>query len=354
MGRAMRTRQDVPTRDARVDQRFDLKGAKGVLIYKYESLPCEFIDISLSGCCVRTRDYFEPGALTAVEVALPLLGIQVKLSGVTQWVGRNRLIGVRFRHPNQRAKNELAGLLSGLVDPSAAAVVKDAVSKSPDIKARGLALSKGMLLLPQQAPPPKAPELPEPDQKIEDEWQATYKRWAEQDRLEGLGSQVDHAPATELQPTEARPDMLDPTADTTSSVLEPQAREAPSTPAPDRPVPCTGPAGSAMDGRLQNTSPNAWNATVRFLANDKQESGVLADLGLAGCIFNMIGSYPGQVASSVEVEFQLRGLHFRMAGVTTGLVNADTAQITFSEISRRRREELLQVLDELRDQNEPS
>lgn len=109
-----------------------------------------------------------------------------------------------------------------------------------------------------------------------------------------------------------------------------------------------------MDGRLQNSSPNAWNATVRFLANDTQVSGVLADLGLAGCIFNMRGSYPGQVTSGVEVEFRLRGLHFRMAGVTTSVVDAHSAQITFCEIGRRRRDELLQVLDELRDQNEQS
>lgn len=152
----MRTHQNVPKRDARGDQRYELNGAKGVLIYKYESLPCEFIDISLSGCCVRTNHYFEPGALSAVEVTLPLLGIQVKLTGITQWVGRNRLIGLRFLHPNQRTKNELASLLSGLVDPSAAAVVKDAVSKSPDIKAHGLSLCKGMQLLPQhqQSPGP--------------------------------------------------------------------------------------------------------------------------------------------------------------------------------------------------------
>jgi hypothetical protein len=43
----------------------------------------------------------------------------------------------------------------------------------------------------------------------------------------------------------------------------------------------------------------------------------------------------------------MRGLHFRLAGVTKGVYDKHTVGIGFLEMSQRRREELIQVLDEL-------
>ena len=204
------------------------------------------------------------------------------------------------------------------------------------IKAHGLALCKGMHLLPKEEHPAAQPEPQpiQPDQKIEDEWQAAYRRWAEQDRLESLASEAGQECCEKSGPEE---------------VLTDARKIAPS----DCQV--SGSDSHAVaegsDGRVQNTSTDGWSATVRLVADIAPVRGVLVDLGLGSCVFRTSGAYPGVLACAVEVEFRMRGLHFRMAGITKSLVDKHCAEIAFSQMSMPRREELAQLLDELHEQN---
>jgi len=322
-------------RDRRRDDRYVLNGAMGRLLYEWDNWPCEFVDISLSGCCLRLKTYFEPGGLAPVEVVVPLLGIQVRLRGVTQWVSLNGLTGVRFVYPSARAKNEFASLLSGLVDDTAAEVVKEAVNSAPEIKAKGLELSNGTVLFPR---PPEGLEHADgrpwvADRTIDAEWEEVYRLRAEQDRLEGLEGQEEDLIAM------------------AGGAAGRESEAAPDADSKDLASASAATAGEDDDERVANMSSEDWSATVRFLQNDAVVSGALADLGLTGCEFKMGGVYPGAPASRVEVEFQMRGLHFRLAGVTTAVVARHAAKIRFVEMSARRREELVQVLDELAEQN---
>jgi hypothetical protein len=129
-----RTR-DARFRDRRVDERYEINAPGGCLNYQGAKYPCEIVDVSLTGCCVRTKAKFLPGNLANVEVVLPLLGMVLRMVGTTQWITRQNLIGVRFLHASSRSKNQLAGLLTGLVDESVvdeirAEVVATARSKS--------------------------------------------------------------------------------------------------------------------------------------------------------------------------------------------------------------------------------
>ena len=202
----LRPGKDARNRDRRRDERHQLNGTQGTLLYRRDSIRCDFIDISVSGCCVRTEEYFEPGALAKVDIILPLCGIQVRLRGITQWVSQNGLVGVRFIHYDPRAKNELTSLLSGLLDEVAAEVVREAVSSSPHIKAKGLLLSQGIVLSPQE--PKELPrESAQPlsvNQRIEDEWQEAYRLRAEQDRLEALELRADQERMVEPALTESQ------------------------------------------------------------------------------------------------------------------------------------------------------
>jgi len=111
-------------RDRRAFDRYEINASGGCLNFKDSKYPCAIVDVSLSGCCVRTESTFLPGNLANVEVVLPLLGMVVRMNGTTQWLTRQNLIGIHFIYSNSRAKNQLAGLLTGLVDQSVAEEVK--------------------------------------------------------------------------------------------------------------------------------------------------------------------------------------------------------------------------------------
>jgi hypothetical protein len=121
-----RTR-DARFRDRRADERYEINAPGGCLNYRGSAFPCEIIDVSLSGCCVRCESKFLPGNLANVEVVLPILGMVLRMVGTTQWLTRQNLIGIRFFHANPRSKNQLAGLLTGLVDQGVAEDVKAAM-----------------------------------------------------------------------------------------------------------------------------------------------------------------------------------------------------------------------------------
>jgi hypothetical protein len=124
-----RTR-DARFRDRRAYERYEINAPGGCLNYKGASFPCEIVDVSLSGCCVRTEGKFHPGNLANVEVVFPILGMVLRMVGTTQWLTRQNLIGIRFFHANSRSKNQLAGLLTGLVDQSVTEEIRAAVVAS--------------------------------------------------------------------------------------------------------------------------------------------------------------------------------------------------------------------------------
>ncbi len=111
-----------------MDDRFDLERSPGTLLHKGSDIPCEMLDISLSGCRLETMRPFTAGALESVRVTLSIHGMLLSIWGITQWTSRERLLGIRFVHPTGRTKNQLAGLLTCVLDETVAEVVKEAIA----------------------------------------------------------------------------------------------------------------------------------------------------------------------------------------------------------------------------------
>jgi len=70
---------------------------------------------------------------------------------------------------------------------------------------------------------------------------------------------------------------------------------------------------------------------------------------LEGCRVRTEQPFTKSVDARVEVCFQMLGLPFQLAGTTRQIVDAHTVEIQFLEISRRKREELAQVIEELQE-----
>jgi hypothetical protein len=269
-GEEARTR-DARYRDRRAYERFDLNASGGCLNYQGARYPCQIVDVSLSGCCLRTEREFLPGNLANVEIELPLLGMVLRMVGTTQWTTREKLIGVRFLHASARSKNQLASLLTGLVDESAVQEVQAAVAA--EVKTGAPALE---MKLPQdwlQKPAPGRKESPKP--------------------------------------------------------------------------PPTGKPERSSKSVAQKMEEGDWPAILRLLKESTPLVGAIIGLRMEGCNFCPAEPFKAGIHIRVEVEFQMRGLPFRLGGVIEEIHDRRTVDIRFLEMSPRKQAELAGLIEEI-------
>lgn len=86
---------------------------------------------------------------------------------------------------------------------------------------------------------------------------------------------------------------------------------------------------------------------VSPVSGSVQIQGRLSDLSLGGCRVAAEHRYTAGILVRVEVQFQLRGIAFRIVGVTIGSRETKSFAVRFLEMSLRRRRELSEVLDEV-------
>jgi PilZ domain len=274
----------VSGRDKRVDERFALERAPGTLIHKGTSIPCEMVDVSLSGCRLRTLQPFTEGALESVKVVLTIQGMVLSIWGITQWTQGDRMIGVRFIHPTGRTRNQLAGLLTCLLDTSAVEVVMKAVAAA--------AGEAGSAIIALKHPLPVEPKThPEPeiaDTLEEEEFQQ----------------------APPLPPPRQRPQLK-----SEHKVLIMEVGESP--------------------------------AVLHLVAEESILGGNVMDVSQDGCLVLLAKPFAVRLNAQVEVDFHLRGLQFRLPGKTKEMHGDQIVEIPFAEMSMRKRDDLSLVIHEL-------
>ena len=88
-------------------------------------------------------------------------------------------------------------------------------------------------------------------------------------------------------------------------------------------------------------------ATITVLAGVGKIAGRMVDLSRGGCRLATSERTLVGILARVEVQFQLRGIAFRIVGVTAGTRTGKSFAVRFLDLPRRREEELAEVLDEL-------
>jgi hypothetical protein len=248
------------------------------------------IDISLTGCCVRTPLPFTAGALETVKVSFPIFEMVLSIWGATQWVRGEHLVGIHFRHPDAHSKNQLAGLLTCLIDNSAADVVKKAMAEI-------VANPSEDLIIQFEHPPSPA-----------------------------FMADSDRDPEPEPEPVEG-----------VSEFTEPQI-EAPIT--PPRPTLKTTDKILSMDA---GQSP----ASLTMPGDDSVLGGDIVDVSSTGCLMRLFRIFTVRLQAQAEVSFHIQGLPFRLACITEEMHDKRTLELRFTQMSRRSREDLSQVITEL-------
>jgi hypothetical protein len=237
------------------------------------------LDVSLSGCRLRTLRPFTAGALESVKVILHIQEMVLSIWGITQWTTWDQLIGIRFIHPTGRTRNQLAGLLTCLLDESATDVVKAAIAATP--------VQAGSPIIALEHPLLVQPEVVAPD-VVEEEFQ-------------------------EIPPPPPPPKRLELRSE--YKVLSLEEGESP--------------------------------AAVHLVAEGVTLAGNILDVSQDGCLIQLLRPNQVRANAQAEVDFRLRGLSFFLPGMTRETAGDRMVEIRFTEMSRRKREDLSQAIEEL-------
>jgi c-di-GMP-binding flagellar brake protein YcgR len=88
---------------------------------------------------------------------------------------------------------------------------------------------------------------------------------------------------------------------------------------------------------------------VIFLINIASRlQGRILDLSLGGCRIRADERFPVGIYTRVETEFRLEGLPFRLGGVVQAIHDRRTVGIRFLDMSSRKREQVAQLIEEIR------
>ena len=99
-------------RDRRGQERHELDTFAKILLIK---IGCELrgriLDLSLSGCRIRTDERFPVGVYTRVETEFCMDGLTFRLGGVIQAIHDRNVVGIRFLDLSERKRQQVAELI---------------------------------------------------------------------------------------------------------------------------------------------------------------------------------------------------------------------------------------------------
>ncbi len=105
--------------------------------------------------------------------------------------------------------------------------------------------------------------------------------------------------------------------------------------------------GARRERRAQNRHQVDASATILLVRGGMPLSGRVVDLSLSGCRIRTREMLLVGVYTRVEVEFRLRSLPFRLAGVIQAIHNRATVGVRFLELSDRKRQQVVELIEEI-------
>ena len=91
-------------------------------------------------------------------------------------------------------------------------------------------------------------------------------------------------------------------------------------------------------------------ATLRLVNIAANIEGRITDISFGGCRIQTQRPIKVGIFCRVEIEFRVEGLPVRLAGVTQAIYDEFNVGIRFLEVSGRKREQLAQIIEEIRAQ----
>jgi hypothetical protein len=101
------------------------------------------------------------------------------------------------------------------------------------------------------------------------------------------------------------------------------------------------------DRRAQARHPVDTSAAILLIKVGSRLSGRIVDLSAGGCRILCDERFPVGIYTRVETEFSLEGLPFRLGGVVQAIHDRHTVGIRFLDMSRRKLEQIEQLIHEI-------
>ncbi|MGA2890441.1 MAG: PilZ domain-containing protein [Terracidiphilus sp.] len=296
----------------RVVPRFGVDGDARLLLVQHGStVPCRVVDISMSGCRLRTQERFKAGTMVRVEVTFKVRGFSFRFSGSTQWTDGQNLVGIRFVDVPARRREELIEALSEVEEEHIAKAAKLAAEK-------------------QAA-----------EEKIAAE-RAAKEQSAEQRVAEEKAAAL-RAAGVALAKLAASEALRKPQPPAQTIPAQTIALKTPSTP----PVKL-----SKRDRREELREEVDTTAVIHLINIASRLQGRILDLSMNGCRIRTDERFPVGIYTRVEIEFRLDGLPFRLGGVIQAIHDRQMVGIRLLDMSERRREQLQQLIEDIHDSRE--
>lgn len=124
-------RPPAKLRDRRGQIRHEVDTLATIFLVKVGSaLRGRILDLSLSGCRIRTDERFQVGIYTRVETEFHLEGLPFRLGGVIQAIHNRNMVGIRFLDLSERKRQQVLDLIGELEEMRA--TLLDAEASSPE------------------------------------------------------------------------------------------------------------------------------------------------------------------------------------------------------------------------------
>ncbi len=108
-------------RDRRAGARHEVDNSASILLVNVGStLRGRILDLSLSGCRIRTHERFPVGIYTRVEAEFRLEGLPFRLGGVIQAIHDRHTVGIRFLDLSERKRQQVQDLIGEIETTHAA------------------------------------------------------------------------------------------------------------------------------------------------------------------------------------------------------------------------------------------
>ncbi len=337
--------------------------ARLLLVEHGSTLPCRIVDLSLSGCRIRTRERFPAGTKVRVEVAFKVRGLAFRFCGTTQWTDGRNLAGIRFVDVPARRKEDLAEAIGEVEAEITAkqaatklAAEQEAAARRATEEQAAAQLAAALTAALKADAPPACEQDEGPAQPLTTvpaavrtiaapahpglrslfvlPWAGGVQRAATAESGAAGGKSLQSAPG----PAQAEPGGQIPAEQ--ASPGAPQAGESQR----------TGPSlvkSSRRERRAQAREGVDTSAAIFLVNVASRLTGRILDLSLGGCRIRTDERFPVGIYTRIETEFRLEGLPFRLGGVIQAIHDRHNVGIRFLDMSGRKREQLEQLIEEI-------
>ncbi len=289
--------QESEGRNRRTTPRIGMDEEASLLLINHGStVSCRVVDLSLNGCCLRTKERYTAGTMVHVEVTFRTRGLAFRFSGMTQWTNGRNLVGIRFVDVPLRRREELVEALVEVEAENAAKAARLAAEKQAAEEQAAAQVAAAFSVA---------------------QWVEEKAQRQAPVQMPVLAIGLRTHPIPEAMPvSQAKPNKRD---------------------------------------RREVSREQVDNSAVIHLINIASRlPGRILDLSLGGCRIRADERFPVGIYTRVETEFRVKGLSFRLAGVIQAIHDHERRNIgiRFLDMSSRKQQQVEQLIEDLRELRE--